>query len=417
MSRNEPGQAGPLAGVHVLDMTTVQMGPLATVILADMGADVIKVESPDGDISRQSYPSRNKGMGHSFMTLNRNKRSVALDVKQPEGRAALLKLAERADVFVYNVRPQAMARLKLDYEDLKKVNEQIIYVAALGFSQRGRYGGRPAYDTVIQGMSGIPWMAAHASGHEPRYAPYSQADQSSGLHLTIGILAALYHRKATGRGQRVDVPMFENLVHVLLNEHLAGELFVPPMGNAGYARQLSRDRHPYQTKDGWLCPFIYNDKQWRTFFRIIDQPDRMDTDERFSSHANRVKNIDTVYGLVEEVLKTRTTEEWTRVFQEHDLPVGPMNSMDDVLVDPHLSDVGYFQEREHPSEGRLRETCYPTEFLSTPSASTLPAPRLGEHTIPVLMEAGYDRAEIDALIEKRAAVAPADTMREPQAAT
>jgi len=158
LSRNEPAQTGPLAGVRVLDMTTVQMGPLATVILADMGADVIKVESPDGDISRQSYPSRSIGMGHSFMTLNRNKRSVALDVKQPEGRAALLKLAERTDVFVYNVRPQAMARLKLGYEDLKKVNEQIVYVAALGFSQRGRYGGRPAYDTVIQGMAGIPWI-------------------------------------------------------------------------------------------------------------------------------------------------------------------------------------------------------------------------------------------------------------------
>jgi len=208
--------------------------------------------------------------------------------------------------------------------------------------------------------------------------------------------------------------MFENLVYVLLNEHFAGELFIPPSGRAGYARQLSRDRHPYKTKDGYLCPFIYNDKQWRTFFKIVGQPDRMDTDERFSSHANRVKNIDAVYGLVEDVLKTRTTEEWTRAFLEHDLPVGPMNSMDDVLVDPHLADIGYFQSSEHPTEGTLRETRYPTEFFSTPGASRMPAPRLGEHTVAVLAEAGYGRAQIDALIAKGVAIAPPETASESQ---
>ncbi len=403
---NEVRGHGALTGVRVLDMTTVQMGPVATAILADLGADVVKIESPEGDISRNSVPSQSPGMGHSFLGINRNKRSVSLDLKQPEGKRALLALLPRTDVLVYNVRPQAMARLKLSYEDVKAVNERIVYVGALGFSQRGRYAGRPAYDTMLQGMMGIPWMWQRASGQAPRYAPFSYCDQSSALHVVIAILSALYSRSVTGRGQRVDVPMFENLVHVLLGEHLAGETFVPPKGPVGYHRQLASDRRPYQTEDGYICPFVYNDKQWRSFLTMIGQAEKFENDARFSSHRNRVSNFDAVYGFLAEVIRTRTSAEWMRLFTEHDLPIAPMNSLEDVLHDPHLADIGYFQKQEHPSEGTLRRTCYPTEFYGTPSANVQPAPRLGEHTGELLAEAGYTQVEIDKLIAAGAAACP-----------
>jgi crotonobetainyl-CoA:carnitine CoA-transferase CaiB-like acyl-CoA transferase len=397
---------GSLSGVRVLDMTTVLMGPYATLVLADLGADVIKIESLEGDISRQSYPARSPGMGHSFLNNNRNKRSVALNLKHPEGRAALLTLGEHADVFVCNVRPQAMTRLKLGYEDFKAVNPQIIYVGAVGFGQRGRYSGHPAYDDLIQGMIGLPWLAGQASGQEPRYAPVAYADKSCALHLAIALLAALYHRKCTGRGQRVEVPMFENMVHSLLGEHLEGETFIPARGPIGHRRTMSRERRPYRTKDGYLCTMVYNDKQWRSFFEMIGQPERFETDARFSSQVNRFKNIDAVYGLLSEVLQTRTTGEWIRLFTEHDLPVGPMNSLDDVLHDPHLEDVDCFRPFEHPTEGTLRTMYYPTEFSETPVNSMYPAPRLGEHTVEMLTQAGYDRSRIDALIAEGIAVVP-----------
>ncbi len=391
------GSHGPLAGVRVLDMTTVQMGPLSTAILADMGADVVKVESPEGDISRNSVPFQSPGMGHSFLGINRNKRSVSLDLKQPEGKRALLALIPKADVLVYNVRPKAMARLGLSYEDVSAVNERIVYVGAFGFSERGRYAGRPAYDTMLQGMLGIPWMWQRASGEMPRYAPFSYCDQSSALHVVIAIVTALFSRSVTGRGQRVDVPMFENLTHVLFGEHLAGEVFVPPKGPVGYYRQMSRDRRPYQTKDGYICPFVYNDKQWRSFLTMIGQPEKFEKDERFSSHRNRVAGPDVVNGFLAEVIQTRTSAEWMRLFSEHDLPIAPMNSLEDLLHDPHLADIGYFQTAEHPTEGTLRRTCYPTEFFETPSANVRPAPRLGEHTGELLAEAGFTQAEIDSM--------------------
>jgi len=401
---SHPGTHGPLHGLQVLDMTTVQMGPLATAILADLGADVIKIESPEGDISRNSLPTRSPGMGHSFLMINRNKRAITLDLKASEGKSALLALAKKADIFVSNVRPQAMARLKLDYDDLKAVNPKIIYVGAFGFSQRGRYAARPAYDLALQGMAGLPWMSQRASGQAPRYAPHSYVDQTSALHVVIGVLSALHHRSATGRGQRVHVPMFENLVHVLLGEHLAAEAFIPPAGPVGYDKQMTEDRRPYATKDGYICPFIYNDKQWRIFLAAIGQPSKFDEDSRFSSHRNRLANFRFVNGFLSDVLQTRTTEEWKELLTNYDLPFGPMNSLEDVLRDPHLADTNYFRSMNHPTEGPLRYMTYPTEFSETPPSVRRHAPHRGEHTVEVLEEAGYDRQSIDDLVQKGVAI-------------
>jgi crotonobetainyl-CoA:carnitine CoA-transferase CaiB-like acyl-CoA transferase len=248
-------------------------------------------------------------------------------------------------------------------------------------------------------------LYARASGQAPRYAPVAYADRTSSLHIVIAVLSGLYHRTSTGEGQRVDVPMFENLVHSLLGEHLEGETFIPARGPMGHARTLSPRHRPYATKDGFLCTYIQNDKQWQAFFKMIGQPERFN-DPQFSSQVNRSKNMDAVYALQTDALRERTTAEWVKLFMAHDLPVSPMNSPEDVLNDPHLADLGYFKQIEHPTEGTLRAMYYPTEFTKTPVSNRHHAPRLGEHTVEVLAEAGYDQSQIDALIAKGVALAP-----------
>jgi len=273
--------AGPLDGVRILDLTTVVMGPYATQILADFGADVVKVEPPEGDIVRLNGPARNPGMGHIFLNTNRNKRSIVLDLKKPAGLEAVLALAKTADVLVYNIRPQAMTRLGLAYEDVRAVNPRIIYAGGFGYSQQGPYAARPAYDDLIQAMSGVPWLMQKSGADQPRYVPATYADRTVGLHLANAVTAALFARERTGKGQRVDVPMYESLLQTLMGEHLSGRTFVPPMPGEGYARVLSKERKPYRTRDGWVCVLVYNDKQWRNFFELIGEPQTYDKDARF----------------------------------------------------------------------------------------------------------------------------------------
>src|SRR5919198_3587619 len=271
--------SGPLTGVRVLDLTTVVMGPYATQILADLGADVIKVEPPGGDVMRYAWPFRNPGMGHIFLNAKRNKRSIVLDLKQTAAHEACLALAKKADVLVYNIRPQAMARLKLSYEDVRAVNPRIIYVGCFGYSQRGPYAAKAAYDDLIQGAAGIPALLKMQGAETPRYAPVIVADRSVGQQVASVVSAALYYREKTGKGQRVDVPMFEHLLQIVLGEHLGGYTYEPQQGEPGYARMLAPDRRPYQTKDGYVCALIYNDKQWAAYFKVIGRPE-MSADPR-----------------------------------------------------------------------------------------------------------------------------------------
>src|SRR5260221_11379161 len=257
---------GPLEGIRVLDLTTVVMGPFATQILGDFGADVIKVESPEGDVIRNAWPFRNAGMGTIFLNTNRNKRSIVLDLKKEEAREACLALAKRADVLVYNIRPQAMARLQLSYEHVKKQNAKIIYVGCFGYSQRGPYAAKAAYDDLIQGAAGIPALLKIQGAETPRYAPIIVADRSVGQQVASAVSAPLYHREKTGKGQRVDVPMFEHLLQIVLREHLGGYTFEPQAGEPAYARMLAPDRRPDETRDRDGCALIYNAKQWKAFF-------------------------------------------------------------------------------------------------------------------------------------------------------
>src|SRR5712672_1904613 len=277
---------GPLEGVRVLDLTSVVMGPFATQILGDFGAEVIKVEPPEGDVIRNAWPYKNPGMGSIFLNTNRNKRSIVLDLKKDAAREACLVLAKNADVLVYNVRPQAMARLKLSYEDIHPVNERIIYVGCFGFSQRGPYAAKAAYDDMIQGAAGIPWLLKKQGAAEPRYAPMIVADRSVGQQVASAVSAALYYREKSGKGQRIDVPMYEHLLQMILGDHLGGYTFEPQHGDPGYHRILAPDRRPYETKDGYLCSLIYNDKQWKAFFDVIGKPE-MFFKEEFSTQETR----------------------------------------------------------------------------------------------------------------------------------
>jgi crotonobetainyl-CoA:carnitine CoA-transferase CaiB-like acyl-CoA transferase len=394
--------SGPLDGVRVLDLTTVVMGPYATQILADFGADVIKVEPPDGDVMRYAWPFRNPGMGHIFLNANRNKRSIVLDLKKDAARAACLALARRADVLVYNIRPQAMARLRLGYDDVSAVNDRIIYVGCFGYSQRGPYAAKAAYDDLIQGAAGLPWLLQKQGAETPRYAPIIVADRSVGQQVASAVSAALYRREKSGKGQRVDVPMFEHLLQVVLGEHLGGYTFEPQQGEAGYARMLAPDRRPYQTRDGYVCVLIYNDKQWRAFFDVIGQPEKF-KDPRFSNQEARSKHYPEAYAFVAEELKKRSTGEWIEALEHADIPVQRMNSIADIVADPHLAATGYFRSVEHPSEGRIRSMAVPSEWSESPPEYRRHAPRLGEHTREILGEAGYAASDIDALMASGAA--------------
>jgi crotonobetainyl-CoA:carnitine CoA-transferase CaiB-like acyl-CoA transferase len=395
--------AGPLVGVRILDLTTVVMGPYATQILADLGADVVKVEPPEGDVMRYNAPLRTPGMGHIFMNANRNKRSAVLDLKTEAGRAACLAIARSMDVLVYNIRPQAMARLKLSYEEVSAVNPRLLYVGAFGYSQRGPYAAKAAYDDLIQGAVGLPWLFREAGGAAPRYLPAIVADRATGLQLANAVCAGLYWWEKSCRGQRIDVPMFESLLPLVLGEHLAGETFIPPQGGLGYGRMLAHGRRPYETKDGYVCVLVYNDKQWRSFFALIGRPELL-KDPKYATQEARSRDYEGAYALVAEEMKQRTTAEWITALEAADIPVQRMNSLADIVADPHLAATGYFREVEHPTEGRIRAMAVPTEWSESPPEYRRHAPRLGEHTREVLREAGYTDSAIESMIKAGAAM-------------
>lgn len=398
--------ARPLEGIRVLDVSNMLMAPYATQILGDMGADVIKVESPQGDPVRGIGPLRNPGMGAIYLNCNRSKRSLVLDLKQPEGRSAALELAKTADVLVYNVRPQAMARLGLDYESVRAVNPRIVYAGLFGYGQGGPYAARPAFDDLIQGAAAVPWLSAQADGSAPRYAPTAIVDRGVALWAVGQINAALVHQARSGTGQRIDVPMFEFMASFVLGDHLAGHSFEPPLGAMGYPRMLNPDRKPFATLDGHVCAMIYTDGHWRSFFRALGLEAEFDADPRYRSMTTRTEHIAALYRELAARLRTRTTAEWMKLFIEADVPAMPLHSLDSLAADPHLAATGFFTTVEHPSEGRLRDMAYPSTWSATQPGPTRHAPRLGEHSLEVLREIGYTEDRVQALLQAGVTATP-----------
>jgi crotonobetainyl-CoA:carnitine CoA-transferase CaiB-like acyl-CoA transferase len=394
--------SGPLVGVVVLDLTLALAGPYSTQILADLGADVIKVESPEGDTTRYLGPGHHDDRSGMFVNVNRGKRSVALDLKRPAGRAALVRLAADADVLVHSIRRPALERLQLTYDDLRAVNPSIIFASLSGFGRGGPYADLPAYDDVVQAVTGLATLQGRLQGGEPTYVATVVADKAAGLTMVYAILAALFHRERTGEGQEIEVPIFETLASFVLLEHIAGAAFDPPMSPPVYGRAVSAERRPYRTSDGYLSVLIYNDGQWSRFFSALGDPE-WSRDPRFASMRTRTDHVDFVLGALSAVLETRTTAEWLELLRAAEIPAMPVATIDDLFTDPHLERVGFWQ-RFDVDGVRLRLAGIPATLSRTPGAAGGAAPGLGEHGAAVLTEHGFTPEEIDALVDDGALV-------------
>jgi crotonobetainyl-CoA:carnitine CoA-transferase CaiB-like acyl-CoA transferase len=391
-----PPATGPLSGVRVLDLTSVVLGPLATQILGDFGADIIKIENPNGDMMRTNGVSLHPGMSSIFLALNRNKRSLCLNLANEDGKAVLRRLVADVDVFVHNMRVAAIERLGFGYQAVCAINPKIVYCAATGFDQDGPDRDKPAFDDIIQAACGLAAVAS--SGRErPDFVPTLVADKTAGISVVNAVLAALFHRERTGEGQYVEVPMLETMVAFVLAEHLGGLTFDPAPSKAGYARILAGGRKPAPTKDGFLALLPYTTEQWHAFLKAADRPDLIET-LAIADRTERNANIQKIYATLHEITLTRTTAEWIRICDQFDIPATPLYSLDELPEHPQLKATQLFQTMAHPSEGTVRYVRPPTKFARTPAAVRGPAPKVGEHSCEILREAGLQDAEINALL-------------------
>jgi crotonobetainyl-CoA:carnitine CoA-transferase CaiB-like acyl-CoA transferase len=385
----------PLDGIRILDLSTVVLGPYASQILAEYGADVIKIETPEGDSTRRTGPSTEAGMGAIFLGVNRGKRSVVLDLKQAAGRDALLKLVDTADVLMHSIRPQKLAAIGLDPQTLRARNPKLVYVGLHGFAEDGPYGGMPAYDDIIQGLSGCAGLMERQTGR-PQYYPTIAADKTSGLVAAHAILAALFKRERTNEGSYVEVPMLESMVSFNLVEHFYGLHFEPALAGAGYPRLLNPWRKPFRTLDGYLCAMPYTDQHWKRFFIEAGEP-ALTADVRFTTIADRTKNIEALYEIADRIIATRTTAQWLDVCARLEIPASRMNRLEDLQGDEHLKATGFFSMIDDAAMGRLRFPGVPVQFDGQRLPVRMP-PRLGQHTAEVLASIGIAPAAAEAQV-------------------
>ncbi len=391
---NEP--TGPLKGFRILDLTTVLFGPFGTQTLGDWGAEVIKIERLTGDTWRNSGQFRNRGMSGQFMAVNRNKRSIAVDLRHPDGKEVLRRLIATADALVSNIRPAGLERLGFGYETCQTINPRLVYASATGFGQDGPWAARPAFDEIIQAASGF--ASAMGSDDEPTFVPSLVGDKICGMALTAAVTAALLHRERTGEGQLVEVPMLETLAAFNSIEMFGGLAFVPPIGPSGYKRM--KERQPARTKDGWLTMLPYSGENWCAFFEAVGHPECI---EEFSVQdpVTRARNIDKIYDRMREIALSRTTAEWEELLLSIDVPHTAFAALSQIAEQPHLKAVGLFQELDHPSEGKLLQARPPARFSASPAGIHRLSPQLGQHTREVLLEVGYPEGEIQRLIDQK----------------
>ena len=383
---------GALAGFRILDLTTVLLGPYATQILADYGADVIKIEPLEGDPVRPNGSFRHPDKASLYLAVNRNKRAIAINLKSAEGRDLLWKLIEGADVLVHNLRPSSIKGLGFTYAEVSKRNPRLVYCFSTGFGSNGPDAEKPAYDDIIQSGSGIAALNGQASG-KPDYVPTVMADKTAGLMLSQAIVAALLARERTGRGQSVEVPMLEALVSFMMVEHLGGLTFEPPVAPAGYTRLMAGGRQPAPTKDGYMTVLPYTGRHWNAFLTAAGRTDLIEKYE-VNDPVRLYANVKTLYGELREITKGRTTAEWMKVCQDVDIPASPMYTLDELPEHPQLKAVGLFKTMEHPTEGTIRYVDSPVRFSDTPASVRSGAPSIGQHTDEILREAGYSDVQV-----------------------
>ncbi len=386
---------GPLAGIRVIELASMYVAPMATQYLGDMGADVIKVESPSGDLTRSMGPSKSDGMGAFFVSCNRNKRSIVLDLKSPPALAVLRKLIAESDVVVTSIRGEAAHRLGISYEQIQVYAPAIVYCHGVGYAEGGPYSGRPAYDDVIQAASGLASMQTIIAG-VPRYMPTILADKVAGMHLAYAAVLALFHRERTGRGQKVVVPMLETLAAFNLIEHLWGHSFEPPLAAMGYVPVSQAARHPFATADGFLSVLPYSDKQWKRFFELAGEPE-LSADPRLATFGARQQNIHFSWQVIERLTATKSTADWIEILGVEDIPHAPVNTLEGLLEDPHLTKIGFWRHMTDGTGEQLLTPMNPLDLQGSAPSIRLGPPALGQHTNDVLAGLGISSAEIDDL--------------------
>jgi len=389
----------PLGGVRIVELATVLMAPLGIQVLADLGADVVKIESSRVDPLRFTGPEVAAGLSDVALNLHRNKKSAYLEVRTPQGRAVLSGLIKTADVFVTNLRPNALTRLGVDYDSVRRLNPTIIYCESHGYRSDSPEAERPAYDDTIQAEAGLTTLMSHA-GKEPAFFPSALVDKVCALYIVQGILAAMFARSQTGLGQRVEVPMYDTMLAFNLVEHLSQAVY--PGKVPGYARVLSPHRGPYKTADSYVVIMPYSDNDWRDLYRAVDREEELNHPS-FANVVSRHADTKHVYGSLARLLRGRTTEEWLNLCEELGIAVGSVHDLESIVEDPLLH-RGVLSEVEHPLVGRYRHIKYPLRFNGERVPLRRVAPIVGQDTCEILTDLGMTAADIDQLLADGIAV-------------